>query len=205
MTGIYKIESQINPGRTYIGSAVNIRHRWECHLSDLRKSKHPNRKLQNHFNKYGTQDLIFIIVELCFPEFLTAREQYYINKLKPWFNICKMAGSQLGMKRSEEAKKRMSESHIGKHLSEKTKQKIGEFNKGKHISTETKRRLSESKKGKNNPAKRADVREKIREARKKQIAPNPFKKGNIPWNKGKKGVQIPWNKGMKKNNRLFVA
>ena len=25
--------------------------------------------------------------------------------------------------------------------------------------------------------------------------PKPFTKNNIPWNKGKKGVQVPWNKG----------
>jgi len=31
----------------------------------------------------------------------------------------------------------------------------------------------------------------------KVVNPHRFKKGRIPWNKGKKGVQIPWNKGLK--------
>lgn len=28
-----------------------------------------------------------------------------------------------------------------------------------------------------------------------------FKKGNIPWNKGKKGLQIPWNKGIPRSEK----
>lgn len=34
-----------------------------------------------------------------------------------------------------------------------------------------------------------------------------FKSGNIPWNKGKKGVQICWNKGLTKetNNSLAMV
>lgn len=31
----------------------------------------------------------------------------------------------------------------------------------------------------------------------KKVSNTTFKKGRIPWNKGKKGWQIPWNKGKK--------
>lgn len=31
-----------------------------------------------------------------------------------------------------------------------------------------------------------------------------FKKGCIPWNKGKKGVQVPWNKGLKKEDHPSI-
>jgi len=111
VTGIYKIESKLKPERVYTGSAVNMKQRWIRHLSDLKLNKHHSIKLQRHYNKYGQSDLIFIIIELCFPEFLTAREQYYINKLKPYFNICKIAGSSLGRNVSEETRKKLSESN----------------------------------------------------------------------------------------------
>jgi len=32
----------------------------------------------------------------------------------------------------------------------------------------------------------------------------PFKNGNIPWNKGKKGVQIAWNKGRKMSQEDWI-
>ena len=61
-SGIYKIESKIKPERIYIGSSVNIIARWKNHLYELRKNKHRNNKLQNHYNKYGESDLLFSIM-----------------------------------------------------------------------------------------------------------------------------------------------
>lgn len=105
---IYKIESVLNPNKIYIGSAAYFSNRKSRHLQDLRLNKHPNRKLQNHYNKYGENDLIFSVIEPCFPQFLTIREQYYIDTLNPWFNICKIAGNTLGRECSEETKRKMS-------------------------------------------------------------------------------------------------
>ena len=160
MTGIYQIRSKIKSERFYIGSAINIQGRWNTHLYNLRKNKH-NPKLQNHFNKYGESDLQFMILELCFPEFLTAREQYYINKMKPWFNISIMANSPLGNKYTKETKRKMSESHKGVKKSDETKRKMSNakkgqpswnkgnkgFLKGRKLSEETKQKLSKSHKG----------------------------------------------------------
>ena len=182
MTGIYKIESSCKPDRCYVGSAKDIKIRWWAHLTDLRKGKHHSVKLQNHYNKYGEPDLVLIILELCFPEFLTAREQYYINKLNPQFNICKVAGNCMGRKFSEESKKKMSNFRMGKEPWNKGKKlgytpptsfkkgdMVGEKNNffGKHHSEEAKRKNTERHKGKS------------------------------PWNKGKKGFQKAWNKGMR--------
>lgn len=109
LTGIYKISSQIHPERIYIGSAVNIYSRWSIHRSDLHLREHGNSRLQNHYNKYGKENLTYVIIESCLPEDLIRREQYYIDTLNPFFNICKIAGSQLGTKRSEEQKLYMKE------------------------------------------------------------------------------------------------
>jgi len=155
ISGIYQIQSKVKSERIYIGSAQNIRSRWLSHIHDLKKNKHGNSRLQNHFNKYGESDLIFIIVELCFPEFLTAREQYYMNKLKPYFNIRKIAGSNLGLKQSEETIRKKIESLTGKHWhhSEETKKKYSDakkgnkYNLGRHPSEETKQKIRLKLKG----------------------------------------------------------
>ena len=121
-SGIYQIESFTN-GKKYIGSAVHLSNRvFYGHLTYLRSNKHGNILLQRHFNKYGEGDLWFDILERCnkFPnestehyrQRLLSREQFYIDTLKPEFNICPVAGSSLGMKhppRSEESKQKYSE------------------------------------------------------------------------------------------------
>lgn len=119
ISGVYKIQSKVHPERFYIGSAISIRNRWLQHLADLRKNKHHSSKLQNHFNKYGEEDLVFIILELCFPEFAVVREQYYIDTLKPFFNCRPIANSNLGIKLSEEAKRKISKARLGKPCSTK--------------------------------------------------------------------------------------
>jgi len=146
MTGIYKIQSKIKPERIYVGSAINILHRWHVHLSDLKLNKHSSIKLQRHFNKYGKEDLIFIILELCFPEFLIAREQYYMNKLNSYFNICKIAGSQLGFKHSEESKGKMRDAFTEERIKNLNKSRIGM--KRKPYTKEHKRAIGLSNLGK---------------------------------------------------------
>ena len=124
------IQSKLKPERIYIGSAVSISDRKRRHLYYLRLNKHHSRKLQLHYNKYGESDLAFTILELCFPEFLTAREQYFINKKQPYFNINPIAGSSLGSKRSIVAKRKNAEAHIGRKHSEETRIKISQAIKG---------------------------------------------------------------------------
>lgn len=96
MIGIYKISSLIKPNRIYIGSALNIKRRWNKHKSDLKNNKHHSIKLQRHYNKYGIDDLIFEIIEECVIDCLIDWEQHYIDKTHTYFNTCKIAGSSKG-------------------------------------------------------------------------------------------------------------
>lgn len=98
--GIYKLSSYKFPKRIYIGSSVNLIKRLSQHVNLLAKNTHPNPKLQHHFNKYGIDDLRWCIIELCTKEILIEREQYYIDTLKPYFNIRNRAESNLGLKLS---------------------------------------------------------------------------------------------------------
>jgi group I intron endonuclease len=107
VTGIYKITSEITQ-KFYIGSSITIGKRWTAHLWRLRNQKHGNRYLQNHVNKYGIEDLKFSVLEIIpsnpdghtkeYIDALLEKEKYYIEKLKPEFNIAPVGYSPAGKK-----------------------------------------------------------------------------------------------------------
>jgi group I intron endonuclease len=180
--GIYKIESA--DGKVYIGSAVNIDRRWQAHKYELRRKTHHSQHLQNAWNKHGEEYFTFSIIELVADKSrLLYYEQIWLDILfqslerDEIYNIAIIAGSSLGVKRSEEFKQRVSEANKGnkyalglkhsdetkakmaeaqkgnKHAlgykaSDETKARISAANKGKKLSDETKRKMSEAKKGK---------------------------------------------------------
>jgi hypothetical protein len=57
--------------------------------------------------KYGFSNFSLEILEYCNSKDLLKREQYYLNTLKPEYNIAKIAGSTLGYKHSEESLRKM--------------------------------------------------------------------------------------------------
>jgi group I intron endonuclease len=68
---------------------------------------------------FGFSNFILEILEYCEPQEAIKREQYYLNFLKPEYNILKIAGSTLGFKHSEKTlskfkERKFSEEHIGK-------------------------------------------------------------------------------------------
>jgi group I intron endonuclease len=106
-TGIYQIKSIIT-NRVYIGSAVNIKTSWSRHRSDLLKKVHHSQFLQRHYDKYSLDDLEFSIIEECEKEFLLIKEQYYLDTLSCDFNIAKVAGSCIGITKSQDFKDKLS-------------------------------------------------------------------------------------------------
>jgi len=143
ISGIYKIQSVINPERCYIGSAINFNKRRRGHLELLRRNKHPNNKLQNHFNKYGENDLQFSVLLGCEKEYLIENEQFFIDSYKPWFNICPKAGNSLGVKHTKQACINMGESHRG--------ERNGNYMKSPSI--ETRNKISKTLTGRPSPFK----------------------------------------------------
>ena len=151
---IYKIQSIKIPDRIYVGSAIKSNQRWNSHLSKLRKNKHHSPKLQHHFNKYGESDLLFSVLLGCEKEDLIKHEQFFIDSLKPWFNINLTAGSPLGRKHSQETIEKLRKIHTGmpgpnkgKPRSEECKEKIRRALTGKKLSKETCIKLSIIRKG----------------------------------------------------------
>ena len=75
MIGIYKITNKIN-NKSYIGQSVNISKRWYEHLN---KRGNPNLPLYKDFDKYGSDNFTFTILEHCKKEELNEKEIYYIK------------------------------------------------------------------------------------------------------------------------------
>jgi len=141
-SGIYSIKNTVN-GKQYIGSAVTMRYRWNDHKKGLSLGKHANCILQNAWAKYGEKAFVFTPLLVCAKDQLLFYEQRAIDILRPEYNICKIAGSMLGIKHS----KPRSIEHRAK-ISEYTK---GNKNwLGRTHSDEAKAKISASKKGKPN-------------------------------------------------------
>jgi group I intron endonuclease len=113
-SGIYKISSP--SGGFYIGSAVNFSGRRRQHFHLLRFGCHHNIGLQRACKKYGIDALKFEPIIICRREDLIFFEQRAIDVLKPKYNGCFTAGSQLGRKHSEETKAKISANRKGKGL-----------------------------------------------------------------------------------------
>lgn len=85
-SGVYCIENTKN-GKLYIGSSKNMYQRLHVHRIYLNNKVHQNQKLQNSWNKHTEENFICYSLELCDFDNLTQREQYWIDLLKPWYNI----------------------------------------------------------------------------------------------------------------------
>jgi len=85
-SGIYCIIN-ISNNKRYIGSSKNLYQRLLKHRSLLRGNKHDNRYLQNAWNKHKEDLFEFFIIEFCNEDILELREQFFINTLKPEYNI----------------------------------------------------------------------------------------------------------------------
>lgn len=103
-SGIYRWVNLVT-GEAYVGSAVDITRRlWGYFsLQFLNKELRRNRsRISNSLLKYGYSNFSLEILEYCNKDDLIKKEQYYIDLLKPEYNILKIAGSRLGSKHSPE-------------------------------------------------------------------------------------------------------
>jgi group I intron endonuclease len=149
--GIYSIV-HIESGKLYIGSALLFYKRWSEHKINLLRNRHPNKRLQNSWNKYGEDAFKFEVIEIIdnpTKEILEQREQYWIDyhnsaNRKIGFNIRKIAISNLGFKHSEETKQKMRLAHLGKKQSLEHIRNAAESHKGKK---RTKKQIENISKG----------------------------------------------------------
>lgn len=120
-TGIYRWE-HIESGKSYIGSSKNLSLRFKQYFN-YNHISHPKRNLRIYkaLLKYGYSGFKLEILEYCDVSLLLQREQYYFDALNPEYNILKVAGSPLGYRHSEAAKKLIGLSAKGREVSELTR------------------------------------------------------------------------------------
>jgi GIY-YIG catalytic domain len=125
-TGIYQLVNLIN-GKTYVGSSIDLNRRLKEYLNPLyinRNLKKGNSAIMNALLKYGNIKFGIRFLEIIeldpklskseIKSIILTKEQYYINLIKPEYNINFTAGSNFGRVFSEEVKIKMSLAKLGK-------------------------------------------------------------------------------------------
>ena len=145
--GIYRFFNKIN-GNFYIGSSINLKNRFVRYFNLSYISRVRNElSISRALIKYGYSNFRLDILEYCdnSKSTLLEREQYYIDLLKPIYNIEKIAGSSAGRILSDNTKQLISNSLKKRYLTHPSK------NKGKIHTEETKLLMSRNRKGSKNP------------------------------------------------------
>ncbi len=109
-SGVYCFINKIN-GKKYVGSSVNLRTRFLKYFNINYLERNKNLPICLALLKYGHSNFSLGIVEYCEIPCVLYWETYSIGLLKPEYNILKTAGSSLGYKHQEEARKKISDSH----------------------------------------------------------------------------------------------
>ena len=105
--GIYLITNIVN-GNKYIGLSNNIQRRASEHLSP--KSVHKSTNLAKAFKKYGKENFDFSVLEyVCCESDLASREMFWIEKLKPEYNMNSGGLGNSGRTLSNELKAKLKE------------------------------------------------------------------------------------------------
>lgn len=111
-SGIYQIRRK-GTRHCYIGSSVNLQSRKRVHFHYLRQGKHHSQYLQRAYDKYGEDVFEWTVIEeVLDPNMLIQREQYWIDKKNPCYNMNGTAASNLGLHHSEETKTRLREYNL---------------------------------------------------------------------------------------------
>lgn len=148
-SGVYKIVNLIS-GKCYVGSAVNLKSRERDHFRDLTAGKHTNQKLQRAWSKYGASAFTFVVIERLQSNALIEREQHWmdvLNAVRGGYNISPVAGSQLGFRHTEDARRRMSISQTGKKRAPEAVEKTASALRGRPKTPEHIANASAARKG----------------------------------------------------------
>jgi group I intron endonuclease len=129
----------------YIGQSKDLSKRFRKYFTISYIKSKEKLIISRALIKYGYANFSVSILEYCDKCDLTVREQFYLDKFNPQYNILKIAGSSLGYQKSEETKLKLSKALKGIYTGDKSAL-FGRFH-----TEETKKLMSLSKAGENNP------------------------------------------------------
>jgi len=155
-------------GKSYVGSAIDLSKRLSNYYSIGYLTRYSNSIICNALYHHGYSKFSLTILEyidisnlskLEAKKLILEREQFYIDTLKPDYNILKIAGNLLGFKHSKEALSKMSLAKsgvnnpmhgktgencpsFGRIVSEEHRQKLSIINKNKKYRQETLDKIS---------------------------------------------------------------
>lgn len=142
--------THLESGKKYVGSSIDLYRRFMQYYN----IKYITRAAESSLIcrallKYGYSSFKLEILEYCDPSTIIEREQYYIDLLKPEYNILQVAGSLFGYKHTPESLEKMRE--IALNRSDETKAKLREAALGKtyNHTEETKIKLRDAALGRN--------------------------------------------------------
>jgi group I intron endonuclease len=163
VSGIYLITCRPEGGlpRYYVGQSIDVFTRKKSHFSALKSRRHSNKKLQNAFEKHGSDAFSFDLLEECQSDRLNDAEFWWITEMishQRCFNIgtdpVKWAR---GATYSAEHRQRIAlaisgERHYlyGKSHPQSVRDKISASGKGKNRSAQTRERISAANAGEKN-------------------------------------------------------
>jgi len=134
-SGIYRWNNLVS-GKSYVGSSINISHRLSIYYSKkamINKISTRTSIIYSALLKHNYDNFSLDILKYCDTNVLIEKEQYYLDILKPEYNILKAANSRIGSKHSSKTKNLMSikqkgikNPSFGKRVSQETRNKIGE-------------------------------------------------------------------------------
>ena len=146
ISGIYRIRNTITD-EIYVGSSIHIYSRFKGHRASLRAGRHHSSRLQNSWNKYGSETFVYEIVEVLTGDYdaLRAKEQEYIDTLLPAFNMRKLVVDVRGHTPSAETRQKISQA--ARNISPKTREKMAAAKRGGKASIETREKMRLAKVG----------------------------------------------------------
>jgi hypothetical protein len=175
-----RVDGEVNP--FYIGKGQGNRAIHHFTPSSLQKNSHKNNKIKKA-RAQGKEVKIEYFATGLTNDQACAKEREYIAKYGRWdaveggvlANRTDGGEGTLGIKPTEETRKKMSESHRanphspwkGKKLSEEHKAAIGDGIKGRQVSDDTKMKISASNSGRK---RSPEARKKMSDARKRYFA-----------------------------------